>query len=60
MCGIYTGWPVHEIICYVYKSEVFSNNACIAYLSVANGIVCHSNINITVVLINIYVVAIKA
>lgn len=31
-----------------------------AYLSVANGIVCHSNISITVVLINIYVVAIKA
>lgn len=31
-----------------------------AYLSVANGIVCHSNINITVVLINIYFVAIKA
>lgn len=31
-----------------------------AYLSVANGIVCHSKINITVVLINIYFVAIKA
>lgn len=31
-----------------------------AYLIVANGIVCNSNINITVIFINIYVVAIKA
>lgn len=31
-----------------------------AYLIFANGIVCNSNINIKVVLINIYVVAIKA
>lgn len=42
----------------VYKSEVLA--IMHAYLIVANGIVFYSDINITVVLINIYVVAIKA